>query len=60
LFFTYLKSFSKVLEVGVELVHADGVLGTTVEFLGPIDFIVDPLLVDMMKEGIGALTSTPR
>jgi hypothetical protein len=59
LFFTYLKSFSKVLEVGVELVHADGVLGTTDEFLGSIDFIVDPFLVDMMKEVIGELTSTP-
>jgi hypothetical protein len=57
LFFTNLKSFSEILEVGVELVHADGVLGATFELLGPIDLIVDPLLVDMMKEVIGALTS---
>jgi hypothetical protein len=59
LFFTNLKSFSKILEVGVELIHADGVLGTTVEFLGPIDFVVDPFLIDMIEEGIGALTGIP-
>jgi hypothetical protein len=59
LFFTNLKSFSEILEVGVELIHADGVLGTTVEFLGPIDFVVDPFLIDMIEEGIGALTGIP-
>jgi hypothetical protein len=57
LFFTYLKRFSKVLEVRVELVHADGVLGAAIELFDPIDLIVDPLLVDMMKIVIGALTS---
>jgi hypothetical protein len=57
LFFTYLKCFSKVVEVGVELVHAYGVLGAALELFGPIDLSVDPLLIDMMEIGIGALAS---
>jgi hypothetical protein len=57
LFITYLKCFSKVVGVGVELVHAYGVLGATLELFGPIDLSVDPLLIDMMKIRIGALTS---
>jgi hypothetical protein len=59
LFITNLKSFSKIIEVGVELIYSDGVLGATVEFLGPIDFVVDPFLIDMMEVGIGALTGIP-
>jgi hypothetical protein len=57
LFFTYLQSFSKVVEVGAELVHAYGVLGATLELFGPIDLVVDLLLIDVMKVGIGALAS---
>jgi hypothetical protein len=54
LFFAYLKSLPKVFGLGVELVHVDRELGATIELLGPIDVIVDPLLIGVVEEVVGA------
>ena len=54
LFFAYLECLPKVFGFGVELVHVDRELGATIELLGPIDFIVYPLLVGVVEEADGA------